>query len=83
MRPATFSTENPPQPITCVETLEYIAGLRRRIEVQNDQMEQLVHQVFTLRARNEHLLGEVEKLSLDLGIQQGDAGPGWQEVVPK
>ena len=80
MRPATFSTENPPQPITCVETLEYIAGLRRRIEVQNDQMEQLVHQVFTLRARNERLNNEVEKLSLDLGIQQGETGPGWQKV---
>ena len=80
MRPATFSTENPPQPITCVETLEYIAGLRRRIEIQNDQMEQLVHQVFTLRAKNTHLVNEIEKLSLDLGIQQGDGGPGWQKV---
>ena len=80
MRPATFSTENPPQPITCVETLEYVNGLRRRIEVQNDQMEQLVHQVFTLRARNERLNNEVEKLSLDLGIQQGETGPGWQKV---
>ena len=80
MRPATFSTENPPQPITCVETLEYVNGLRRRIEIQNDQMEQLVHQVFTLRAKNTHLVNEIEKLSLDLGIQQGDGGPGWQKV---
>lgn len=80
MRPATFSTENPPQPITCVETLEYIAGLRRRIEVQNDQMEQLVHQVFTLRAKNERLDNEVEKLSLDLGIKQEEVPPGWKEV---
>jgi len=73
MRPAIFSTENPPQPITCVETLEYIAGLRRRIEVQNDQMEHLASQVHAL---NE----EVDKLSLDLGIKQGNAPPGWQEV---
>ncbi len=73
MRPAIFSTENPPQPITCVETLEYIAGLRRRIEVQNDQMEHLAAQVHAL---NE----EVDKLSLDLGIKQGNAPPGWQEV---
>jgi len=73
MRPAIFSTENPPQPITCVETLEYIAGLRRRIEVQNDQMEHLASQV---RVLNE----EVDKLSLDLGIKQGNAPPGWQEV---
>jgi len=73
MRPAIFSTENPPQPITCVETLEYIAGLRRRIEVQNDQMGHLASQVHAL---NE----EVDKLSLDLGIKQGNAPPGWQEV---
>ena len=80
MRPAIFSTENPPQPVTCVETLEYINGLRRRIEVQNDQMEQLVHQVFTLRAKNERLDNEVEKLSLDLGIKQEEVPPGWKEV---
>jgi hypothetical protein len=80
MRPAIFSTENPPQPITCVETLEYINGLRRRIEVQNDQMEQLAAQSQVLLEKVQHLTGEVEKLSLDLGIQQGDAGPGWQKV---
>ncbi len=81
MRPAIFSTENPPQPITCVETLEYIASLRRRIEVQNDQMEQLAAQSQELLGKVQHLTGEIEKLSLDLGIQQGDAGPGWQKVV--
>ena len=80
MRPATFSTENPPQPITCVETLEYINGLRRRIEVQNDQMEQLAAQSQELLGKVRYLTNEVEKLSLDLGIQQGDAGPGWQKV---
>jgi hypothetical protein len=80
MRPAIFSTENPPQPITCVETLEYINGLRRRIEVQNDQMEQLAAQSQVLLEKVQHLTGEVEKLSLDLGIQQGDAGSGWQKV---
>ena len=73
MRPATFSTENPPQPIACVETLEYINGLRRRIEIQNDQMEHLVE-------KNTHLVNEVEKLSLDLGVKQGETGPGWQKV---
>ena len=73
MRPATFSTENPPQPITCVETLEYVQSLRRRIEVQNDQMEHLV-------AKNTHLVNEIEKLSLDLGVKQGETGPGWQKV---
>jgi len=80
MRPAIFSTENPPQPITCVETLEYINGLRRRIEVQNDQMEQLAAQSQELLGKVRYLTNEVEKLSLDLGIQQGDAGPGWQKV---
>jgi hypothetical protein len=81
MRPAIFSTENPPQPVTCVETLEYINGLRRRIEVQNDQMEQLAAQSQELLGKVQYLTGEVEKLSLDLGIQQGDAGPGWQKVT--
>jgi hypothetical protein len=76
MRPAIFSTENPPQPITCVETLEYIAGLRRRIEVQNDQMEHLAAQVHAL---NE----EVDKLSLDLDIKQGGVPPGTWVEVPK
>jgi hypothetical protein len=82
MRPAEFSTENPPRPIDCLETKEYIAGLRRRIEVQNDSMEHLAAQVYQLKGENDHLRGEVEKLSLDLGIKQGEAGPGWQEVKP-
>ena len=80
MRPATFSTENPPQPITCVETLEYVNGLRRRIEVQNDQMEHLAEQVQQLSLKNNQLTDEIEKLALDLGIKQGNAGPGWEEV---
>jgi hypothetical protein len=73
MRPATFSTENPPQPITCVETLEYVQSLRRRIEVQNDQMEALAKEVM-------HHKNEVEKLALDLGIKDGGPGVGWTEV---
>lgn len=80
MRPAEFSTENPPRPIDCLETKEYIASLRRRIEVQNDAMEHLAVQVHQLKGENAHLRSEVEKLSLDLGIKEGDAGPGWQEV---
>ena len=73
MRPAIFSTENPPQPITCVETLEYVQSLRRRIEVQNDQMEALAEEVM-------HHKNEVEKLALDLGIMDGGPGVGWTEV---
>ena len=80
MRPATFSTENPPYPIDCVETKEYIAGLRRRIEVQQDGMEHLANQVHALKKDKEHLLGEVEKLSLDLGIKNEEVPPGWKEV---
>ena len=59
MRPAIFSTENPPHPIDCLETKEYIHGLRRRIEVQNDQMEHLA-------AQAQELLAKVEELSLEL-----------------
>jgi len=81
MRPATFSTENPPVPVTCVETLEYIASLRRRIEVQNDQMEFLVAQAQEFLRKAEHLEREVEKLSFDLGVRQGNVPPGtWVEV---
>jgi predicted RNase H-like nuclease (RuvC/YqgF family) len=80
MRPAEFSTENPPRPIDCLETKEYIASLRRRIEVQNDSMEHLAVQVHSLKAQNDHLNSEVERLSLDLGIRKGETGPGWQEV---
>jgi len=83
MRPAIFSTENPPHPIDDLDTKEYINSLRRRIEVQTDLMESLANQVHALKQEKEHLLGEVEKLSLDLGIKQGETGPGWQEVVPK
>ena len=80
LRPATFSTPEPPHHIDDLETREYIASLRRRIEVQNDLMEELAVQVHQLKGENAHLRSEVEKLSLDLGIKEGDAGPGWQEV---
>lgn len=80
MRPAEFSTENPPRPIDCLETKEYIAGLRRRIEVQNDQMEHLASQVHVLLGKVKHLNDEVEKLSLDLGVKNEEVPPGWQEV---
>jgi hypothetical protein len=73
MRPATFSTDNPPVQIDNVELAEYIKGLRRRIEVQNDQMEALAKEVV-------HFKNEVEKLSLDLGIMDGGPGVGWVEA---
>jgi hypothetical protein len=80
MRPAEFSTENPPRSIDCVETKEYIAGLRRRIEVQQDSMEHLANQVVRLKLDKRNLEEEVEKLSLDLGIKQGEGGAIWREV---
>lgn len=75
LRPAEFSTDNPPVKIDNVELAEYVLALRRRIEVQNDLMEELAKEVKRYK-------DEVEKLSLDLGIREGDAGPGWQEVKP-
>jgi cell division protein ZapA (FtsZ GTPase activity inhibitor) len=61
MRPAIFSTENPPHPIDCLETKEYIHGLRRRIEVQNDQMEHLAAQAQELLAKVKELSSELRK----------------------
>lgn len=75
MRPAIFSTENPPRPIDCVETLEYVQSLRRRIEVQNDLLEVLAKEVL-------HHKNEVEKLALDLGIKDGGPGVGWAPIKP-
>jgi hypothetical protein len=80
MRPAIFSTENPPYPIDNPETLEYVNALRRRIEVQIDQMEHLAAEVYELKAAAKKLTDEIEKLALDLGIKQGNAGPGWEKV---
>ena len=74
MRPATHSTDEPPVPIENVQLQAYVNDLRRRIEVQNDLMAALAKDV-------ERYKSEVEKLSLDLGIRDGQA-PGWAEVRP-
>lgn len=81
MRPAEFSTENPPRPIDCVETKEYVNGLRRRIEVQMDSLGHLADQVLALKKEREYLAQEIDKQALDLGIKEGRAGPGWEEVL--
>lgn len=73
LRPAIFSTDNPPLPITCMETFEYVQELRRRIEVQNDLLEALAKEV-------KHHKNEVEKLALDLGIKDGGPGVGWVPI---
>lgn len=75
MRPANFTTDDPPCKIDNLELAEYVLALRRRIEVQNDLAEALAKE---LRQCKE----EIDKLSLDLGIRDGQAGPAWQEVRP-
>ena len=75
MRPATHSTDEPPVPIENVQLQAYVNDLRRRIEVQNDLMAALAKDI-------QKLQNEVEKLSLDLGIREGQAGPAWAKVQP-
>ncbi len=75
LRPATFSTQEPPVPVESLELREYIQELRRRIEVQNDLAESLAKEVRKCKE-------EIDKLSLDLGIKDGQGGPAWQEVRP-
>jgi hypothetical protein len=45
MRPAIFTTDEPPVHIDDIQVKEYILELRRRIEVLNIQMETLVKQL--------------------------------------
>lgn len=74
MRPATHSTDEPPVPIENVQLQAYVNDLRRRIEVQNDLMAALAKDIQRLQT-------EVEKLSLDLAIKNGQVpGSGWTEV---
>ncbi len=74
LRPAIFSTEDPPVRVENLELLEYIHGLRRRIEVQNDLAESLAKE---LRKCKE----EIDKLSLDLAIKNQEVPPAWQKVA--
>jgi hypothetical protein len=76
LRPATFSTEDPPVPVESLELHEYIQALRRRIEVQNDLAVALTKELVKYRE-------EVDKLSLDLAIKKQEVAPGtWIEVKP-
>lgn len=45
MRPAVFTTDEPPAPIDDMLVKEYINELRRRIEILNIQIETLVKQL--------------------------------------
>jgi regulator of replication initiation timing len=80
MRPATFSTDSPPAPIQDVELAEYVNALRRRVEVDLDQITALVEQIYTLKNENARLKFEVDKLSLDLNIQ--DNPSQWKNASP-
>ena len=59
LRPAINSTDDPPTPVQDVQLSEYIYALRRRIEIQDIQLEQLA-------LDNSRLQTEVDKLALDL-----------------
>ena len=74
MRPATHSTDEPPVRIENVQLQAYVNDLRRRIEVQNDLMAALAKDIQKYQS-------EIDKLSLDLGIKNGQVtGAGWAEV---
>jgi hypothetical protein len=53
MKPAVFTTDEPPVPIDDMLVKEYINELRRRIEVLNIQMETLVQQLHEAKNRPE------------------------------
>jgi hypothetical protein len=45
MKPAIFTTDEPPAPIDDMLVKEYVNGLRRHIEILNIQIETLVKQL--------------------------------------
>lgn len=51
MRPAVFTTDEPPAPIDDMLVKEYINELRRRIEILNIQIETLVKQLHSTKER--------------------------------
>ncbi len=68
LRPALNSTEDPPPRTTDQELLEYINALRRRIEVQNIQMEALAVEVRSLQIKAKEQEDFIDRLSLDLAL---------------
>ena len=51
MKPAIFTTEEPPAPIDDMLVKEYVNGLRRHIEILNIQIETLANELHV--AKNE------------------------------
>jgi regulator of replication initiation timing len=83
MRPAIPSTDSPPAPIQDVELAEYVNALRRRVEVDLDQLTALAEQVYALKGENTRLKFEVEMLSLDLSLKDNpQAASQWTNVKP-
>lgn len=75
MRPAIHSTEEPPSRITDLELNEYVNELRRRIEVQNDQMEILADQLKSAKKKIVDLEDMIERLTIDLSmVNRGNKG---------
>ena len=70
----TLSTPEPPVPLDNVELAEYVRELRRRVEILNIQIEELVLQ-------NAAKDTEIDRLSLDLGIRDAGQWPSWQKVT--
>ena len=75
LRPAIHSTEEPPSRITDLELKEYVNELRRRIEVQNDQMEILADQLKSAKKMIVDLEDMIERLTIDLSLaNRGNKG---------
>jgi ribosome-binding protein aMBF1 (putative translation factor) len=49
MKPAIFTTEEPPAPIDDMLVKEYVNGLRRHIEILNIQIETLANELQSTR----------------------------------
>lgn len=83
MRPAIHSTDSPPTPIQDALLAEYVNALRRRVEVDLDQLTALATQVYALQAENVRLKFEVEMLSLDLSLKDNpQTASQWTEIKP-
>lgn len=83
IRPAIPSTDSPPAPIQDIELAEYVNALRRRVEVDLDQITALTKQVYALQGENARLKFEVEMLSLDLNLKDNpQAASQWTNVKP-
>jgi len=68
LRPALNSTEDPPSRITDQGLQEYVNELRRRIEVQNIQLEALAVELRSLQIKAKEQNDLIDSLLLDLAL---------------